>query len=156
MQEVPQSTMTGMTGLGVGGRIRDERSVGELFRELADESRSLVQQEIQLAKAEMNQKLDRVTNSAASIGAGGAVAFAGVITLCAAASAGLFVILGILGVPFTVNLWLAPLIVGALISGIGYALIQGGVVNLKKTRLTPKRTADSLRETKEWMQEKMR
>jgi hypothetical protein len=151
MQEVPQTTMT----TGVGGRIRDERSIGELFRELADETRALVQQEIQLAKAEMNQKVDKVTNSATSIGTGGAVAFAGVITLCAAASAGLFVILGLLEVPFTVNLWLAPLIVGALVAGIGYALIHGGIVNLKKTRLTPKKTADSLRETKEWMQEKM-
>jgi hypothetical protein len=159
MQEVPQSKST-LTGVGApGGRIRpardDDRSIGELFRELADESRLLVQQEIQLAKAEVGQKVEKVTSNATSIGIGSGLAFAGLITFCAAASAGVFVLMGIWGVPFTVNLWLSPLIVALIVGGIGYAMIQTGISNLKNERLTPNKTADSLRETKEWMQEKI-
>ncbi len=156
MQEVPHEYDT-MTPTAYGGRIRDDRSMGELFRELAEESRTLLQQEVQLAKAEMSQKVDRVTTQATSIGIGGAVAYAGVLTLCGAAAAGLFVFFtAVLDMAPTISLWLAPLIVGGILAGVGYALINRGIVNLKQTRLTPRMTADSLRETKEWMQEKMK
>jgi hypothetical protein len=154
MQEVPHTTST-LSGVSTTGRIRDDRSVGELFRELADESRALIQQEIQLAKAEMGQKVEKVTTNASSIGIGGAMAFAGLITLCGALSAALFVGLEYMGVPFAYSAWLAPLIVGAIVAGIGYALIQRGIGNFKKERLVPNKTANSLRETKEWMQEKL-
>jgi hypothetical protein len=154
MQEVPQ-TYGRTTPVQTGGRIRDDRSIGELFRELADETRSLVQQEIQLAKAEMGQKVDKITNSATSMGIGGALAHAALITLCAALAAGVFSLMAYFEVPFLVNVWLSPLIVAVAVGVIGYALIQGGISKLKNERLAPRRTTDSLRETKEWMQEKL-
>jgi hypothetical protein len=141
MQEVAQVQTA--CGVRAGGRIRDERSIGELFRELADESRSLVQQEVHLAKAEMSQKLDKVTSNATSIGIGGAVAFAGVITLCAAASAGTYVALRMAGLEYAIAAWLAPLMVGLIVAGVGYGLIRSGITNLKNERLVPKKTAAS-------------
>lgn len=50
---------------------RDDRSIGELFAELAQESATLVRQEVQLAKTEMSQKASRVGKDVGFLAAGG-------------------------------------------------------------------------------------
>jgi hypothetical protein len=154
MQEVRGAACPPVMPTGTG-RIKDERSIGELFRELATETRNLLQGEVHLAKAEMSQKLSKYVRNAASIALGGAVAFAGVITLCLAASAGLYVALMAAGLDASVSLWLAPLIVGIVVGVIGYALIQKGISTIKHESITPEKTTQSLRETTQWMQEKV-
>jgi hypothetical protein len=155
MQEVRETCPPGATLPRAGGRLKDERSIGELIRDLATDSRELVRGEVHLAKAEMSQKLGTYARNAASIAAGGAVAFAGVITLCLAASAGLYVGLMAAGLDASVSLWLAPLIVGIVVGVIGYALIQKGISTIKHESITPEKTTQSLRETTQWMQEKV-
>jgi len=137
------------------GRIKDDRSIGELIRGLANDTRDLLQGEVQLAKAEMSRKAAKYARNAGSIAAGGAVAFAGVITLCLAASAGLYVGLMAAGLDASIALWLAPLIVGIVVGVIGYALIQKGISTIKHESITPEKTTQSLRETTQWMQEKV-
>jgi hypothetical protein len=126
---------------------REERSLGELFAELASETSTLVRQEFQLAKTELSQKAAHAGRNAGLIGAGGAVAYAGLLALVAAA---------IIGLGYFIPLWLSALIVGLVAAGIGYALLQTGLSALKRMDPTPRQTVESLREDKEWAKEQLR
>lgn len=120
----------------------DERSLGELFAELAQETSTLVRQEVELAKTELSQTATRVGKDLAFLAVGGAVAYAGFLALLAALAIGL----GQLGVPW----WLAALIVGLVVVGVGYFLVQRGLSALKREDLAPRQTIESLKEDKEW------
>lgn len=126
---------------------KDDRSLGELFAELARETSTLVRQEMGLARAEMTQKATRVGKDVAFLAIGGAVAYAGVLALLAA------VILGLaaLGLPA----WLAALIVGLVVVVVGYVLVQRGRDALKREDLAPRQTVETLKEDVAWAKEQV-
>jgi len=126
---------------------RDDRSIGDLFAELARETSTLVRQEVQLAKTEITQKATSAGKDAAMIGAGGAVAYAGLLALIAAL---------IIGIGNFMPMWLSALLVGLLVVGIGYALIQSGLSALKRIDPAPRETIESLKEDKEWAKDQTR
>jgi len=126
---------------------RDERSLGELFGDLARETSVLVRQEVQLAKTEMTQKASAVGKDIGFLAVGGAVAYAGLLALVAT----LIIILGTVGLPW----WLASLIVGVVVAGIGYFLVQKGLAALKHESLAPQQTIQTLKEDRQWAKEQM-
>jgi hypothetical protein len=126
----------------------DDRSLGELFSELTHELTTLVRQETALARSEMSQKVREVGKDLAFLAAGGAVAYAGFLALLAAVIIGL----GQLGVWW----WLSALLVGVVVTGIGYALVQKGLTALKQVEPAPQQTIASLKEDKEWAKEQVR
>ena len=94
----------------------DDRSLGELFGDLARETSVLVRQEVQLAKTEMTEKATAVGKDIGFLAVGGAVAYAGLLALIAT----VIVILGTVGLPW----WLASLIVAVIVLAVGYFLVQ--------------------------------
>ena len=126
----------------------DDRSLGELFAELTRELTALVRQEAALARTELTQKAATVGKNVGFLAAGGAVAYAGFLALIAA----LIIALGQLGLPW----WLAALIVGLVVAGIGYVLVQKGLSALKQVNLAPQQTIETLKEDKEWAKEQVR
>jgi len=134
---------------------RDERSVGQLLRELSDESTTLFRQEVRLAKAEVTEKIAKAGRNIAAVAVGGLVAFGGYLVLLTAITYGLSVGFERTGVDRDLRLWLAPLIVAIVVLGIGAALALKGLKALKGDSLAPTRTADSIRETKDWIKEKI-
>lgn len=125
-------------------RQEDTRSLGELFSELANETTMLVRQEIQLARTEMTQKATEAGKDVGMIGAGGALAYAGLLALIAAL---------IIGLGELIPLWLSALIVGLVVVGVGYMLIQRGLTALKQIDPKPQQTIQTLQEDKEWVKE---
>src|SRR5215207_1078998 len=110
---------------------REERSLGELFADLARETSTLVRQEVTLARTEMTEKVTQVGRDGGKIGIGGAIAYAGFLAIVAAL---------ILGLGQLVPLWLSALIVGLVVAGVGYAVLQSGLSALKHANLTPNET----------------
>jgi hypothetical protein len=135
---------------------RDARSMADLFRELMDEARLLIRQEARLAKAEVVQKTKAMGRHAGYIVAGGALAYAGLLAIVAAACAGAIVLLAAAGLSLANSLWLGPLIVGIIVLAIGYGLYRSGMSSLKNDDLVPHRTAQTMRENAQWMQERVR
>ncbi len=121
---------------------QDERSLPELFGELAGELSVLVRQEIDLAKTEVTQKARNIVKDIGFLVAGGVLAFAGLLVLLVALAVGL----GQLGVPW----WLAFLLVALVALAVGAFLARHGLKRLKQQDLTPTRTIESLKEDKEW------
>jgi hypothetical protein len=127
---------------------KDERSLGELFADLARESSTLLRQEVQLAKTELSQKASRLGKDLAAVAVGGLVAYAGLLAIIAA----LIIGLAAAGLPW----WLAALLVGGVVAGIGYGLIQRGLTALKREDLAPRRSMESLQEDARWAKEQVR
>jgi hypothetical protein len=119
----------------------DDRSLGELFSELSQETTTLIRQEVNLAKTEMSQKASRVGKDVGFMAAGGAVAYAGLLAILA----GAIVLLG-----QVIPMWLSALLVGLVVAGLGYFLVRRGLDALKQEDLAPRQTMETLKEDKEW------
>jgi hypothetical protein len=129
-------------------QISEDRSLGDLFGDLTRDMGTLVRQEVELAKTEMTQKASEAGKNIGSMVAGGAVAYAGFLAILA----GLIIGIASLGVPR----WLSALIVGLVVTGVGYFLIQKGREALKQGNLAPKKTIETLKDDAEWAKEQVK
>jgi hypothetical protein len=124
-----------------------EPSLGDLFRQLADDSATLIRQEMALAKAEVSQNVRHAARDASMIAVGGVVAAIGVLVLVAF----LVMITGkALGAA-----WAGALTVGLLFLLVGGILAMRSAKHLKKDSLAPEQTIRSLKEDKQWVQSEM-
>lgn len=128
----------------------ERRSLSALFSDLWRESATLVHDEAELAKAELSDKVSKMTAGIGEIATGGAVLFAGFIVLLFSAVAALERAL-----PEEHADWLAPLIVGLAVMVIGFIALARGRENLKAESLTPDRTMESLRRDADLAKEHM-
>ena len=126
---------------------KEERSIGELFSQLANDTSTLVRQEVRLAKVELGQKAAQVGRQVGLIALGGGVAYAGLLAVVAA----LILLLG-----QYIPVWLSALIIGVIVMGIGYYVSQQQLTALKRLDPTPQATVATLKEDKEWAKEQMR
>jgi drug/metabolite transporter (DMT)-like permease len=134
-----------------GYEARDERSIGALVSELSQETTTLLQQEIALAKTEMSEKVSQVSTALVRLALGGLVLFAGLLVLLDALVYGLSELL-----PPDLTPWLPALIVGIVVAIIGAILLQKGRSNLQTSSLMPQRTATSLQRDTTMVKEQVR
>lgn len=126
---------------------REERSLGDLFSDLARETTTLVRQEIQLAKAELTHSATEASRGIAMLAAGGVVAYAGLLFVLLAVVFGL--------IEAGLDAWVSALIVGLVVVAIGVVLLLRGRESLKPANLAPEKTVESLKEDKAWVQEQI-
>ena len=126
----------------------DERSLGELFGDLARDMGVLVRQEVQLATTEMTHKASRAAQEVGTIVVGGLVAYAGLLAILAA------VIVGLAAAGF--GWWQAALLVGVIVAVIGGLLMQRGLAALKHADLAPRKTMETLKEDTQWAKDRMK
>ncbi|MFP4350319.1 MAG: phage holin family protein [Desulfococcaceae bacterium] len=113
----------------------EEKSIGDLFSDLSDEIKSLVTNEIKLAKIEMKHKGTVVGKNSAFVVVGLTLLYAGFLGLMATAALALGLI---------ISLWLAALIVSIVILIIGAAMAIKGVNTLKRMKMTPELAIESM------------
>jgi Putative Actinobacterial Holin-X, holin superfamily III len=121
----------------------DDRSLGQMFAELSRETRTLIQQEIQLAKTELTENASKMGRSAALIVGGGLVAYGGLLAIVAA----VVLVLIALGLPA----WAGALLGGMFVAGTGYLLIRSGLAALRPQDLKPRHTIETLKENAQWV-----
>jgi Putative Actinobacterial Holin-X, holin superfamily III len=95
----------------------DEASISELTKRLSNQSTALARKEIELAKAEVEQKGKRLGLGAGAFGAAGVVGLLALGALTAAA---------ILALDQAVDAWLAALIVGVVYAAVAGVLALTG------------------------------
>ncbi|HEY1432247.1 MAG TPA: phage holin family protein [Stellaceae bacterium] len=125
-------------------RPQSTRPVAALVSDLASETSQLVQQELALFKAEVQEKLRRLGQGGGALAAGGLIAFSGWLALIAAA---------ILGLSHVLAPWLAALIVGLVVIALGAGLLLFGKSRFDADALVPRRTLNSLREDEAWIRD---
>jgi hypothetical protein len=126
--------------------LREDRSIGELFGQLSQDMTLLFRQELQLARAEMSEKISQVTSNLVSVVAGGFVAYVGALALVAA------LILG-LHEAAEISPWISALIVGVIFAVAGYVMLNRGLKELKRVDLAPRRTVETLKDDVQWAKE---
>lgn len=132
----------------------DPRSLGTLLKEIRDESTTLFRQEVALAKTEISEKASRAMRHVAMLAVGALVAFAGLIVLLIAAGHGVSHMLIAMDVSENVAIWLGPLLVGAIVAAIGGAMAMANKKSLEHESLVPEKTAQSMKENKQWLKRK--
>jgi hypothetical protein len=122
--------------------VRDERSLGELFGELSQQTSTLVKKEIELARLEVTRSATGMAKSSAMVAVGGVVAYAGAIVLLI----GVAWLLASIGLP----VWLAFGLVGGLTIAIGGFLAYRSLNAMKQVNVLPERTVETIKEDVEW------
>jgi hypothetical protein len=125
----------------------ENRSLGDLFAELANETGTLVRQEVGLAKAEVTQKAKQVGKNVGYLLIGGAIAYAAFLAFIASL---------IMLLAKVIPQWGATLLVGVLIAGLGWLLIGKALSALQQTEITPRHTVDTLKEDATWLKEQIK
>ncbi len=121
--------------------LRD-RPVAELLKQLANETTTLVRQELELAKAEMREKAGKAGPGVGMWGAAGATG------LLAAGALTAFLILALDG---AMPNWLAALIVGLVYAAIAGVLYVTGKRRVEEAGSpVPNKTIESVKEDVQW------
>jgi len=129
------------------GDLRD-RPVGELIKQLADETSTLVRQELELARAEMTQKGKQAGFGLGMFGGAGVATLLalGALTACVIAA-----------LDTGMALWLAALIVAVVYGAIASVLALVGKERLHEvTPPVPEQMQRSVKEDVEWAKTRAR
>jgi drug/metabolite transporter (DMT)-like permease len=127
--------------------ISEEPSLGDLVVGLTDDISTLVRREVDLAKAEFQEGIKDGAQAGGMIAAGGMVAYAGLLLILAAVA----ILLG----DWWDNYWLGAAVVGLLTGIIGWAVLNGGLKQLKEISLVPHKTLQSLERDAKMAKEKL-
>ena len=94
-----------------------ERELGAIVSDMWTNAEKLLRQELELGLAELSLRADKLKQGLLSAAIAGAFLFAGVLTLLATV---------VLGLSKVMEPWLAALIVGSLVTGVGVTLLMRG------------------------------
>jgi hypothetical protein len=119
-----------------------ERSIGELFSKLSNETSTLIRQEMALARAELTEKGKEAGKGAGLFGGAGAVGLLG----AGALTAGIILLLDL-----AIAAWLAAIIVGLIYVAVAAVLGLKGRDRIQAaTPPVPEQTVDTVKEDVEW------
>jgi uncharacterized membrane protein YqjE len=127
--------------------LRD-RSLGELLKQLSEQTTRLVHQELELAKAELSEKGKQAGQGAGLFGGAGAFGLAalGALTACF-----------ILALDVVMAAWLAALLVAVVDGVVAFVLVKQGQARIKRaTPPVPTQTIETVKEDVEWAKTQMR
>jgi hypothetical protein len=125
---------------------KDDRSLGDLFSELAAETGTLVRQEVALAQAEITAKATRVGKNVGFLAVGGAVAYAALLAILAGV---------VIGLSYFMPPWISAIVVGLVVGAVAFFMISSALEDLKNTNLKPEETVDSIKEDAQWLKDQV-
>jgi MFS family permease len=128
--------------------IVPQESIGGLLRGILLDVRSLIREEIALARIELTEQAGRARAAAVSFGiAAVALACGGLLLLVALATA----IADLLDWP----VWSGFLIVAALLSVLGLVTLASGKRQLAQVHAVPEETVSTLKENSTWLAKRL-
>ncbi len=119
----------------------DDRSMQELWADMAKGTSTLFRQELELAKIETTEQLTRAGKAGAIFGAAGIAGFMALQLVSFAAAWGLAAVLPD---------GLAFLIVGIVYAVVALVLLKAGRKQAAEVSLVPQQTVETLREDVQW------
>ena len=131
---------------GQSGAEAQEPSTGELVKQLTEQTKTLVQQEMRLAQVELQEKGKKFGLGAGMFGAGGLVAFLGTGVLIGAI---------VLALSTALAAWLAAVIVAAVLLAVaGAAALMGKKQIEQAAPAMPEQTVENVKEDVEHVKSK--
>jgi hypothetical protein len=125
-----------------------ERPLGELLKQLSEETTRLVHQELELAKAELTQKGRQAGMGAGLFGAAGAIGLLALAALTACF---------ILALDAVLPAWLAALLVAVVYAAVAAVLAMQGRAKVQQAvPPVPEQTVETVKEDVQWAKTQMR
>ena len=128
--------------------VHEEISIAELLRSLGRDTGHLVQQEINLAKAELAETAGKIGAAAKKI------AIAAIVALCGMIAFTAFMVLA-LGAAMD-NYWLGALVTALVLLAIAGLTARGAIGAVRQRPLGVPETAETLREDAQWAREEVK
>ena len=124
------------------GRPHTHASMGELVKQLSEQTNQLAHQEVELAKAEIAVKGKRIEVGLEMFGGAGAIGFYALGALVAAA---------VLGLATAVTAWLSALIIAVVLGAVAGLLALKGKSKIEEaTPPVAEEIAESVKEDVQW------
>ena len=124
-----------------------ERGIGDLVKQLADQTSTLVRKEIDLAKAEVTQQGKEAGKGIGLLAGGAVVALLGAGTLVA------FLVMLLDG---AIPNWLAALIVAVVLLAVAAGLALAGRNRLRRATPPAQQTVETVKEDVQWAKSQTR
>jgi hypothetical protein len=135
--------------------VNSPTSIAGLLHNLRDLTTTLLRQEVQLAKAEVGEKVSSLGRDVAQIAIGGVIAFAGALLLLFGISDLVGSLLLRAGLDADVAQWVARLAVGLIVALVGGLLLLKAKKAMSRESLVPEKTVETLKQDKQWAQNKL-
>lgn len=123
-----------------------EKTMAGLIVDILNDGQTLLFQEIQLAKHEIQDEVRKTVAASVSLAAGAAIALVGGLLI-------VLMLVHLLNAVTELPLWACYAIVGVLLSVIAGVLINVAVKKLKDIHIVPARTVETLKENVQWFKE---
>jgi len=123
-------------------------SIFDLFKDLREEAKTFLREEVHLAKAELSEKISRAGKESVNIAIGGFVAYAGLIVFLGALGMLIAFALQRLNLDPFLSAFIGLGAMGFIVIAVGAIMLLSGIKALKKESLTPERTIESLQRVK--------
>ncbi|MDB6135187.1 MAG: hypothetical protein JWM59_3430 [Verrucomicrobiales bacterium] len=133
----------------------DENSVAGLLKQLRDDTTALVREEIALAKTEVAEKVSKFSRNAVLLAVGALLGYTALIPLLMGLGFALGSLFDSWGMSTGTAAFLGFLVVALITGGISVAIILSALNSFKKDNLTPDRTIGTLKDDKQWIQNKI-
>lgn len=130
-------------------------SIATLLRDLRDETSTLLRQEVELAKTEMSEKASHMISNSIQVAIGGFVAYLGAILLVFGLADLVATILIRIGLEPDMATWIARALTGGILILVGWLMLNKAKKAFASESLVPERTLESLKQNKEWAQNKL-
>lgn len=125
---------------------REDKSLGDLFADLAANTGKLIRQEVTLAQTELTTKAVSAGKNVGSLAIGGLVGYAAFLGVMAA-------VIMLLG--HYMPLWLSALLVSLVVGAASGLLIMSALKGLKSLDPVPRETVESLQEDATWLKKEV-
>lgn len=130
--------------------MNEEASVGELIKQLRDESTTLIKEEIALVKTEMGEKVSLFSRNVGYLIAGALVAYSALVIILIALGSLLTKAFVENGTDPAMAHFLGLTIVGVVVGAIGAFMAIKAINTLKGESLVPNKTIETLKHDKQW------
>jgi len=136
----PAKTAGGTLGEYAYRDARNDRSIGEVLKDIFSNVQEMIRSEIRLARAEMREEAGKTASSAQTMAVGGVLALFALGFVLVAISQALAAVMPD---------WAASLVMGVVLGIAGVVLLTSGKKQLHAP--TPSKTIENVKENVEWM-----
>lgn len=135
--------------------MNPDTNIADLFRQLRDDVLALMSEEVALAKTEVTEKLTYTGRNIGYLAVGGLIASTALTLILMAVGFLLGDVFAKRGFDPGVATFFGFLIVALIVGAISAVLISKALKSLSADTIKPEKTVQSLREDKQWAQNKL-
>lgn len=123
------------------------RTVPEVLQDIVGNIQEIIRSELRLAKVEVKQEAAKAKSPVIMSAMGGAL---GLYAL------GFLLLTAMLAMATVMTMWMAALIIGAVLAVASMALIGAATARFKHVNAVPERTIESIKENVQWTKDQSR